>query len=105
LTNIYQDITHIGEAQEKTCEICGLPMAKSRKKYHKDCKRALDSLRRKMKRKQGDVNHNEVEYRWMMVKEGVEWLLDQDNRRVKRIVGDQGENALLAFRIYLRREA
>lgn len=93
------------ESISKPCELCGLPMAKTGKKYHPDCKKALNVVRRRMQRTGGDLNHTEAEWRWMEAKAHVEWLLSQPNGKMKRVVGEKGENALLAFRIHLRRPA
>ena len=92
-----------GNRRIKKCLLCGIPV-KSRNVYHPECQRALKTLKQKMRRRRGGVKRTEIGYRWMEVVEGVEWLLSQDNRKAKAEVGDQGENALLAFRIYLRRE-
>jgi len=89
----------------KPCLLCGLPMAKTGKSYHPDCRRALKVLRRKMQRREGEVTHTEIEWRFGEMKAHGEWLLNQEHRKVKAVVGEEGENALLAFRIYLRRPA
>lgn len=89
----------------KPCLLCGLPMAKTGKSYHPDCKLAINAVRRKMQRRHQKGRDTEAEWHWAETQAHIEWLLNQPHGKVKCVIGEQGENALLAFRIYLRRTA
>jgi hypothetical protein len=85
----------------KPCGICGLPVD-GRRKYHADCDRALEALVRKMRCKQGDFS--EIRWRFDEMKAHGEWLLNQrPHAKVQKAIGEGGEEAVLIFRIYLRR--
>jgi hypothetical protein len=103
MSNIYQDITHIVEPIKKSCKLCGFPMARKGESCHPDCRKALAALKKKMQRREGDVNHSEIEWRFEEMKAHAEWLLNQEHRTVKQAIGEGGEDAVLMFRIYLRK--
>lgn len=97
--------TYGQESISKPCELCGLPMAKTGKDYHPDCRLTVNAAKKKMQRRHEHGVDSEAEWRWKEVQGHVEWLLQQPSREVNPVIGEQGENALLAFRIHLRRTA
>lgn len=92
LSNIVFDVTHIGGK----CKVCGLPTSGSRSTVHPECRRALDALKKRLRRKQRG-RFDEIAYRFEVICENVEWILKHSSREVHEAIGTDGEDALLAF--------
>lgn len=84
----------------KSCLLCGLPMANTPKKYHPHCRKALANLKELMKSRSGS---GEMAFRLKLIKDNVEWILNQPARTVEGTLGAAAQNAVLAFSVYLRR--
>jgi hypothetical protein len=93
LTNICYDISHIGE---NVCGLCGTPKPGGRSPYHKACKRDLDALKKRLRRKQRG-QFNEIAYRYGVICENAEWILEHRSEEVQKAIGLKGEDAVLAF--------
>ncbi len=92
MSNIYFDIAHVGEK----CKVCGLPISGSRSSVHPECRKELDALKKRLRRKQRG-KFNEIAYRFEVICENVEWILKQRSGEVHEAIGTGGEDAVLAF--------